>query len=107
MGVRIGSDNQEYVISLYKALQKGWFPPKEVSSEFFFEVENNKDKYPKELVGYLGTQLTFGCEWWGSFRRDNTGKRKYDLEAFNNVMKQQPNLLGIQFVCSDSDSDSI
>lgn len=100
-GNRIGNDNQEYVIALYKALQNGYIPPKEVTSDFFFEVENNKDKYPKELVGYLGTQLTFGCEWWGSFRRDNTGKRKYDLEAYNNVMKQQPNLMGVEFVCGD------
>ena len=100
-GNRIGNDNQEYVIALYKALQNGYIPPKEVTSDFFFEVENNKDKYPKELVGYLGTQLTFGCEWWGSFRRDNTGKRKYDVEAYNNVMKQQPNLIGIDFICGD------
>jgi DNA adenine methylase len=100
-GNRVGNDNQEYVIALYKALQNEWKPPIEVSSDFFFEVENNKDKYPKELVGYLGTQLTFGCEWWGSFRRDNTGKRKYDLEAYNNIMKQQPNLIGIDFICGD------
>lgn len=100
-GDRIGSDNQQYVIALYKALQNGYVPPKEVSSDFFFEVENNKDKYPKELVGYLGTQLTFGCEWWGSFRRDNTGKRKYDIEAYNNITKQQPNLIGINFHCCD------
>ena len=82
-------------------MQNGYIPPKEVSSDFFFEVENNKLNHPKELVGYLGTQLTFGCEWWGSFRRDNTGKRKYDLEAYNNVMKQQPNLIGIDFRCGD------
>lgn len=100
-GKRIGNDNQEYVIALYKALQNGYIPPKEVTSDFFFEVENNKDKYPKELVGYLGTQLTFGCEWWGSFRRDNTGKRNYDVEAYNNVMKQQPNLIGVEFTCGD------
>jgi len=100
-GKRMGNDNQEYVIALYKALQNGYIPPKEVTSDFFFEVENNKDKYPKELVGYLGTQLTFGCEWWGSFRRDNTGKRNYDVEAYNNVMKQRPKLIGVEFVCGD------
>jgi DNA adenine methylase len=100
-GNRIGGDNQEYVIALYKALQKGWKPPKEVNKEYFFEVEKNKHKYSKELVGYLGTQLTFGCEWWGSFRRDNTGKRKYDFEAYNNIMKQQPNLIGVEFIFSD------
>jgi len=100
-GNRIGNDNQEYVIALYKALQNGWKPPKEVDEDFFNEVKMNRDKYPKELVGYLGTQLTFGSEWWGSFRRDNIGKRKYDLEAYNNVMKQHPNLTGIKFVCGD------
>lgn len=100
-GNRIGNDNQEYVIALYKELQNGYTPPKEVTSDLFFEVENNKDKYPKELVGYLGTQLTFGCEWWGSFRRDNTGKRNYDVEAYNNVMKQKPNLIGVEFICGD------
>jgi DNA adenine methylase len=100
-GNRIGNDNQEYVIALYKALQNGYNPPKDVTPDFFFEVEDNKDKYPKELVGYLGTQLTFGCEWWGSFRRDNTGKRKYDLEAYNNVMKQAPNLKEIIFYNMD------
>lgn len=100
-GKRIGNDNQKYLIALLKSLQNGWKPPIEVNYDFFLEVKNNKDKYPKELVGYLGTQLTFGCEWWGSFRRDNTGKRKYDLEAYNNVIKQQPNLIGIEFNCVD------
>lgn len=96
-GKRIGSDVNTYLISLLKALQDGWTPPTEVSKEYFFKVKKNKDEYPNELVAYLGFQLTFGCEWWGSFRRDNTGKRSYDLEAYNNVMKQQPNLLGIDF----------
>jgi DNA adenine methylase len=100
-GIRIGNDNQRYVIALYKSLQVGWKPPIEVTSDFFFEVKSNRDKYPDELVGYLGTQLTFGCEWWGSFRRDNIGKRKYDLEAYNNVMNQQPNLIGVEFNCGD------
>ena len=100
-GLKIGNDNQPYVVALYKALQNGWKPPINVSRDFFFEVKDNKDDHPNELIGYLGTQLTFGCEWWGSFRRDNTGKRKYDLEAYNNIIKQQPNLTSIEFICGD------
>lgn len=102
-GNRIGSDCNEYLIALLKALSKGWQPPIEVTRDFFFEVKGDKEAYSKELVGYLGFQLTFGCEWWGSFRRDNTGKRKYDLEAYNNVVKQQPNLTGIDFRLGDYD----
>jgi DNA adenine methylase len=100
-GIRIGNDKNEYVIALLNALKNGWKPPKEVSEEFYNEVKENKDEYPKEIVGYFGTQLVFGNIWFGSFRRDNTGKRKYDLKAYNNVIKQQPNLKDIEFVCGD------
>jgi DNA adenine methylase len=100
-GKRIGNDKNEYVVALLNALKNGWTPPIEVSEEFYNEVKQNRENYPKELVGYFGTQLVFGNIWFGSFRRDNTGNRKYDLEAYNNVMKQQPNLKGIEFVCGD------
>ena len=100
-GDRIGADNNGYLICLLNALSDGWTPPKEVTKDFFFVVKANKDKYPKELVAYLGYQLTFGCEWWGSFRRDNTGERKYDAESYNNVMKQRSKLKGIKFILSD------
>ncbi len=100
-GNRIGNDTNEYVIALLNALKEGWIPPKEVSEEWYNEVKHNKHTFPKELVGYFGTQLVFGNIWFGSFRRDNTGKRKYDLEAYNNVLKQQPNLKNIEFVCGD------
>jgi DNA adenine methylase len=100
-GIKIGNDKNEYVISLLKALQNDWIPPKEVSEEFYNEVKQNKENYSKELVGYFGTQLTFGNIWFGSYRRDNTGKRKYDLEAYNNVMNQKPNLKEILFLNLD------
>jgi DNA adenine methylase len=32
-GKRIGGDKNEYVIALFKALQNGWIPPKNVSEE--------------------------------------------------------------------------
>ena len=100
-GIKIGNDRNEYVIALLNALKNGWIPPKEVTEEYYNELKQNRDNYPKELVGYFGTQLVFGNIWFGSFRRDNTGKRKYDLEAYNNVIKQQPNLKDIEFVCGD------
>ena len=100
-GLKIGNDKNEYVIALLNALKNGWIPPIEVSEEYYNNVKENRDKYSKELVGYFGTQLTFGNIWFGSFRRDNIGKRKYDIEAYNNVMKQQPNLKNIEFICGD------
>jgi len=100
-GNRMGNDSNEYIIALLKALQNGWSPPKYITKEEYNRVKNNRAKYPKEHVGYFATQLVFGGIWFGSFRRDNTGKRMYDIEAYNNVMKQVPNLKGIDFYCGD------
>ena len=96
-GKRIGSDSNRYIIALHKAIQKGWKPPKKVSKDEYTQVKNNREKYSDELIGYYATQLVFGSIWFGSFRRDNKGIRNYDLEAYNNVMKQSPNLFDVDF----------
>jgi DNA adenine methylase len=98
-GNRIGSDSNKYMIALHKALQNGWIPPKNVSKEEYLHLKDNRDDYPLEMVGYFATQLVFGSVWFGSYRRDNKGNRDYDIEAYNNVMKQQPNLTDVEFVC--------
>lgn len=100
-GNRIGADKNEYMIALLKKLQSGWKPPKNITKEEYTHLKENRELYEKHEVGYYGTQLVFGSVWFGSYRRDNTGKREYDVEAYNNVMKQQPNLLGIDFICCD------
>ena len=100
-GNRIGADSNEYMICLLKALQSGWKPPKEINKEEYQKIKDNRDSYPNELRAYCATQLVFGSIWFGSYRRDNTGERNYSLEAYNNVIKQAPNLKGICFKCCD------
>ena len=56
-GLRLGSDINPYLIAMLKAVGRGWDPPTDVSREFYNQVRDNKDKYPPELVGFLG----FGC----------------------------------------------
>lgn len=34
-GLRIGADNNVYLIEMWKALQKGWKPPKEITRETY------------------------------------------------------------------------
>lgn len=100
-GNRIGADINNYMISLLKSLSNGWLPPLKITNDQFLDIKNNKENYPEDLVGYVGTQLSFGSVWFCSFRKDNGGKRCYSSEAYRNVLKQAPNLKGIEFVCSD------
>ncbi len=95
-GNRIANDINEYLIEMFKALQKGWIPPETVSEELYKEVQNNKQNYPKYLVGYIGFNLSFGAKFFGGYGRDSKGLRNYSKEAFNNVIKQSNFLEGIE-----------
>ena len=53
--------------------------------------------FEPHLVGYVGFQLSYGAMWFGTYRRDNEGKRNYANEAYRNVAKQAPKLKGIDF----------
>jgi len=94
---KIGTDIHKYLIAVLKKIERGWIPPKEFTEEEYREIQFNKEKYPDYLVGYVGFQLSYGSKWFGGYRRDKTGKRNYSLEAYNNTIKQIPNLKGIKF----------
>jgi DNA adenine methylase len=96
-GWRIGSDLNEYVIALLNEMTTPNFEAPEISEEKYNDIKINQSKYPKWVVGYAGTQLSFGATWFGSYRRDKNGKRDYCLEARNNVNKQAKNLIGAKF----------
>lgn len=66
-GNRIGADSNEYLISLYHALQRGWNLPRVIDNDLFQDVKNNKHAHQKELVGALGICFTFGSNWFGGF----------------------------------------
>ena len=97
IGERIGSDVHEYLIKTYVAITNGWTPPKDISEAEYKDIQKNKDKYPPELVGYVGFQLSYAGKWFGGYRRDKIGKRNYSLEAYTNMMKQIPLIKGVKF----------
>lgn len=96
---KIGADSNEYLIALLKEMQKPNFKSPHITEEQYIHIKNNIGEYEKWLVGYAGTQLSFGATWFGSYRKDNVGKRDYSLEAQNNVNKQAKYLSGIDFYC--------
>jgi len=97
-GNRIGADVHEYLIALLSAIRDGWKPPTDVSEEMHRDVKINKDKYPPELVGFVGFCCSFGGDWFHGYAR-NKGGDNYALQGHNNLIKQAPFLKGIDFRC--------
>lgn len=99
-GKRIANDIDLYVTSLFKALQNGWEPPEEVSRELYYDIKNNKDKYPKELVGFVGYGCSFGGRWFEGYARGGFSSkgvpRNHASESARSVMKQVNKLQGVE-----------
>ncbi len=102
---RLGSDSNEYLIALWKGLQSGWKPPRELSKELYEDIKNNKHKYDKSLVAVAGFCATYNAKWFGGYAgivntKIGTQRNYYD-EAVRNIIKQSLNLDGIEFLCTD------
>jgi len=92
-GNRIGNDNQEYVISLYKALQSGWKPPIEVGSDTFWEVCRNWSKQGHIVfVSEYTAPDDFECVWSKeiSASANNSIKNGQCLKAVEKLFKFSP-----------------
>ena len=89
-------------------MSKGYEPPINISEEEYKYIKTHQEEYSDEFLGYVGFQLSYGAKWFDTFRRDKIGKRKYDEEAYRNVMKQAPLLKGIKFKhCDFQDINNI
>lgn len=95
-GPRIGSDINPYLIAMFKALQNGWDPPKELTEAQYHDIKNNKHLFDPALVGYVGFALSFGGKWFGGWRRDNKNTDQA-AQALRSIEKQALFLKGIYF----------
>jgi DNA adenine methylase len=96
---KICCDKHPYLIAMYKALQEGWIPPKELSKEEYEYIKNNKDEKPY-LTGFVGFGCSFAGQWFGGYAKDNTG-RNYCLNAHNSILKKMELLKDTKFECKD------
>ena len=99
-GQRIGSDVNKELIALFKMIQKGYEPPKEVSEDFYYQVRENQDKYPDHLRGFLSFACSFGGVRWQSYAK-NKKNDNYALAAYNSLMKQKSKLKGVKLLSCD------
>lgn len=103
-GNRIANDVHPYLNDMWRALVNGWEPPEYVSKELYIDIKNNKEKYPKELVGWTGFNCSYSGKYFGGFAGitlTREGERNYQKEARDNIYKQLPLLSNVIF--SDKD----
>lgn len=101
---KIGYDSNEYLIEFWKQIQSGWNPLETVnmSKEFYSEVKNNKEKYPKHIVALCGLCATYNAKWFGGYAgvvhtKIGTDRNYYD-EAVRNVLKQKDNIIDVNYI---------
>lgn len=97
---RLASDVNPYLISLYKAVQRGWDPPKNVTEDEYLKAKNTEE-FPKYLKGFIGVGCSFGGKWFGGYAR--SGKRNYAENARNSLIKLRSKIKDVKFKCISYD----
>ena len=97
--LKLGSDNNPYLIALLQYVQAGGsLPTNLVSKDEYNQIKENKADYPDWYIGYIGFICSFRSKFFGSYA-GISGNRNYQDERRRNILKQ--NLGNIEFVCSD------
>lgn len=94
-GPRIANDSHPSLIALLKAVSLGWEPPENVSEDDYRAARSLPDC---PLKGFIGFPCSFGAKWFGGYARNKTGTN-YARTGRNALLKQAPNLRGIDFRC--------
>lgn len=107
---KYASDNNEYLIELYKNLDKINTLPETITKEEYSKVRdcynNNSSNYEKWYVGAIGFLASYNGRFFdGGYAgivhtKANTIRDYYD-EAKRNLEKQIPNLKDIHWKCCD------
>jgi DNA adenine methylase len=104
---RYGYDNNEFLMEFMIELQNGWNPLETVnmSKEFYNDVKDNKDKYPKHIVALTGLCATYNAKWFGGYAgivhtKIGTDRNYYD-EAVRNVLNQVPKIKQVKYKTLD------
>lgn len=93
-GKRIASDGNYALISMYKALQKGWQPPKNVDEDLYYEVKSKMDM-DNPLTAFIGIGCSFGGKWFGGLARQKG--YNFAIGGGNSLKKQLPKTQDVEF----------
>ena len=96
IGRRIGADINEYIITLFKGIQRDFIPPSTVS-EREYQAARIDDKV-SAVKAFIGFGCSYSGKWFGGYARGNLPKgipRNYCGESKRNILKQKDGLIGV------------
>lgn len=102
---KLGSDNNAYLIQMWKLLKDGWTPPADISKELYNDIKQNKEKYEGATIAIAGFCATYNAKWFGGYAgivntKEGTVRNYYD-ESVRNILKQINKLKDVEFLNSD------
>ena len=86
--VKIASDVNEALSTLYTALQQGWEPPDTLSEDAYVCIKGIRD--PKDPVtAFAGFGVSFGGKWFGGYCRAKQAGQNYVRAAKNGLLRKR------------------
>ena len=92
---RHAADYNPWLIIMWKALQKGWVPPDNVSEEEYKWYKDNKP-LDDPMTAFCGFGCSFAAKWFGGYARES-GIRNYAMNARTTLLKQTPSVDSVHF----------
>ena len=98
-GNKTGVELNKYVLALWQYIKdnKGMGDiPEFVDEETYYDIkwhyENQTERYPDWLIGYVGACCSYGGAWFNGYARFNPNKNENHIrEAYNGLKKQVAN----------------
>ena len=98
-GKRVAYDFNEYLIEMYKGVQRGYELPDEVSEDTYKHVRLNKDE-DKVLTGFVGFGCSFAGKWFGGYAR-NKQNHNYCMASKNSLLRKMETMSDVEFAWKD------
>jgi len=97
--VRIASDSNLALITMWSALAAGWSPPEDVSEATYASIKTAAD--PKDpLTAFIGFGVSFAGKWFGGYARGGAG-RNYAANAASSLRRKMRGLEGVRWIAGD------
>lgn len=83
--VRIASDTNAALITLWQRLAEGWIPPQKISEAVYREMSTAQNP-DNPLTAFVGFGCSFGAKWFGGYAR---GAHNYAGAARKSLLSKQ------------------